>query len=118
VVWWPGEDREDWEATFLELLEENGRRVYISSWDGGMCSNGVECIHEFLGHYWAGKSLEEFRYARSVEDFLAKANASYDKFLQEEKQRNPGFDDAEARLHSSLMQQMARNIWFEELLRE
>jgi hypothetical protein len=24
-----------------------------------MCSNGVECIHEFLGHYWAGKSLEE-----------------------------------------------------------
>ena len=69
-----------------------------------------------------GKSEESkqapFRYARSVEDFLAKANASYDKFLQEEKQRNPGFDDAEARLQSSLMQQMARNIWFEELLME
>ena len=34
-----------------------------------------------------GKSEESkqapFRYARSVEDFLAKANASYDKFLQE-----------------------------------
>jgi hypothetical protein len=54
----------------------------------------------------------------SIEEFLAKANAFYDKFLREEKQRNPTFDDAEARLQSSLMQQMAKNIWFEELLRE
>jgi hypothetical protein len=54
----------------------------------------------------------------SVEDFLAKANASYDKFLEEEKQRNPTFDDTEARVQSLLMRQMTRNIWFEELLRE
>jgi hypothetical protein len=55
---WPGEDPEEWKGNFLELLEANGREVYIHSWDGGMCSNGVEYIEEFLGHYWAEKSME------------------------------------------------------------
>jgi hypothetical protein len=56
---WPGEDREEWKGNFLELLEANGREVYSSSWDSGaMCSNGVEYIEEFLGRYWARKSME------------------------------------------------------------
>ena len=56
---WPGEDPEEWKGNFLELLEANGGEVYRQSWDsGGMCSNGVEYIKEFLGRYWAGKSIE------------------------------------------------------------
>jgi hypothetical protein len=53
---WPGDDPEEWENNFAELLRANGRTLYISSWDGGMCANGSECIEEFLGHYWGSKT--------------------------------------------------------------
>jgi hypothetical protein len=56
---WPGEDPKEWKGNFLELLKAKGREVYSQSWDsGGMCSNGVEYIEEFLGQYWAAKSIE------------------------------------------------------------
>jgi hypothetical protein len=53
---WPGDDPEEWENNFAELPRANGRTLYISSWDGGMCANGSECIEEFLGHYWGSKT--------------------------------------------------------------
>lgn len=54
----------------------------------------------------------------SIEDFLAGAKSSYDRFLEEEQRRNPSFGDDEAHVQSTMMQQMAKNIWFEEQLKE
>jgi len=82
-------------------------------------ANGYSAMaRKFAEYHLRRTARNTIQIGGSIEEFLAKANASYDKFLQEEKQRNPTFDDAEARLQSSLMQQMAKNIWFEELLRE
>jgi len=81
--------------------------------------NGYSAMARKVVEYYLRRTARNtMQIGGSVEDFLAKANASYDKFLEEEKQRNPAFDETEARVQSSLMQQMARNIWFEELLRE
>jgi hypothetical protein len=51
----------------------------------------------------------------SSEDFLAGAKSSYDRFLEEEQRRNPSFSDDEAHVQSIMM---AKNIWFEEQLKE
>jgi len=117
--------------------EELIQKVLFAASDAGFSAEEIEAINAQIllknqdaenGHSAMARKFAEYHLRRtarntihnggSIEDFLAKANASYDKFLEEERQRNHSFDDAEARLQSSLMQQMARNIWFEELLRE
>ena len=117
--------------------EELIQKALFAASDAGFSTEEIEAINAQIllknqdaenGHSAMARKFAEYHLRRtarntihnggSIEDFLAKANASYDKFLEEERQRNHSFDDAEARLQSSLMQQMARNIWFEELLRE
>jgi hypothetical protein len=117
--------------------EELIQKALFAASDAGFSAEEIEAINAQIllknqdaenGHSAMARKFAEYHLRRtarsiihnggSIEDFLAKANASYDKFLEEERQRNHSFDDAEARLQSSLMQQMARNIWFEELLRE
>ena len=117
--------------------EELIQKALFAASDAGFSAEEIEAINAQIllknqdaenGHSAMARKFAEYHLRRtahntiqnggSIEDFLAKASASYDKFLEEERQRNHSFDDAEARLQSSLMQQMARNIWFEELLRE
>jgi len=117
--------------------EELIQKALFAASDAGFSAEEIEAINAQIllknqdaenGHSAMARKFAEYHLRRtarntihnggSIEDFLAKANASYDKFLEEERQRNHSFDDAEVRLQSSLMQQMARNIWFEELLRE
>ena len=117
--------------------EELIQKALFAASDAGFSAEEIEAINAQIllknqdaenGHSAMARKFAEYHLRRtarntihnggSIEDFLAKANASYDKFLEEERQRNHSFDDAEARVQSSLMQQMARNIWFEELLRE
>ena len=43
------------------------------------------------------------------------AKSYYDRFLEEEQRRNPSFSDDEAHVQSIMM---AKNIWFEEQLKE
>jgi hypothetical protein len=126
----------DSEGNTLETEELIQKALYAAS-DAGFSAEEIEAINAQIllknqdpenGYSAMGRKFAEYHLRRtarniiqtggSIEDFLAKANVSYDKFLEEEKQRNPGFDETEARLQSSLMQQMARNIWFEESLRE
>ena len=126
-------DREGNTSETEELIQ----RALDAASDAGFSAEEVEAINAQIllknqdaedGHSAMARKFAEYHLRRtarntiqiggSIEEFLAKANAFYDKFLREEKQRNPTFDDAEARLQSSLMQQMAKNIWFEELLRE
>ena len=117
--------------------EELIQKALCAASDAGFSAEEIEAINAQIllenqdpenGYSAMARKFAEYHLRRtarntieiggSVEDFLAKANASYHKFLEEEKQRNPAFDDTEVRVQSSLMQQMARNIWFEELLRE
>jgi len=117
--------------------EELIRKALYAASDAGFSPEEIEAINAQIllknqdpenGYSAMARKFAEYHLRRTarntiqsggtVEDYLAKANASYDKFLEEERQRNPAFDDTEARVQSSLMQQMARNIWFEELLRE
>ena len=117
--------------------EELIQKALFAASDAGFSAEEIEAINAQIllknqdaenGHSAMARKFAEYHLRRtarntihnggSIEDFLAKANASYDTFLEEERQRNHSFDDAEVRLQSSLMQQMARNIWFEELLRE
>jgi hypothetical protein len=124
------------EGNTSETEELIQKALYAAS-DAGFSAEEIEAINAQIllknqdaadGYSAMARKFAEYHLRRtarntiqiggSVEDFLAKANASYDKFLHEETQRNPTFDEAEVRLQSSLMQQMARNIWFEELLRE
>ena len=129
-------DSFDSEGNTPETEELIQKALYAAS-DAGFSAEEIEAINAQIllknqdaenGHSAMARKFAEYHLRRtarntihnggSIEDFLAKANASYDKFLEEERQRNHSFDDAEVRLQSFLMQQMARNIWFEELLRE
>ena len=99
-----------------EEVEAINAQILLKNQDA---ENGYSAMARKVVEYYLRRTARNtMQIGGSVEDFLAKANASYDKFLEEEKQRNPAFDETEARVQSSLMQQMARNIWFEELLRE
>jgi hypothetical protein len=57
---WPGEDPDEWEGSFLDLLNEHGACVHKVFWDSGGPGAGadVEYIEEFLGHYWARTSTD------------------------------------------------------------
>ena len=109
------------EGNAPETAELIQKALYAAS-DAGFSAEEIEAINaqillknqdaedgysamarKFAEYHLRRTARNTIQIGRSVEDFLAKANASYDKFLQEEKQRNPGFDDAEARLQSSLM---------------
>jgi hypothetical protein len=99
-----------------EEIEAINAQILLKNQD---VENGYSAMaRKFAEYHLRRTARNTIQIGGSVEDFLAKANASYDKFLEEEKRRNPTFDDTEARVQSSLMRQMARNIWFEELLRE
>jgi hypothetical protein len=99
-----------------EEIEAINAQILLKNQD---VENGYSAMARKLAEYHLRRTARNtIQMGGSVEDYLADANACYDKFLEEEKQRNPAFDDNEARVQSSLMRQMARNIWFEELLRE
>jgi len=99
-----------------EEIEAINAQILLKNQD---LQNGYSAMAQKFAEYHLRRTARKtIQIGGSVEDFLANANASYDKFLKEEHQRNPAFDETEARVQSSLMQQMARNIWFEELLRE
>src|SRR5438132_963193 len=99
-----------------EEIEAINAQILLKNQD---VENGYSAMaRKFAEYHLRRTARNTIQIGGSVEDFLAKANASYDTFLEEEKRRNPTFDDTEARVQSSLMRQMARNIWFEELLRE
>ena len=57
---WPGENPDEWEDNFVDLLNEHGRRVYTICWDSGGPGAGadLECIDEFLGRYWPHTSTD------------------------------------------------------------
>jgi hypothetical protein len=55
---WPGENNEEWEDNFLNLLNEHGRCVYRNSWESGGQAGGAECINEFLGRYWPDTTMD------------------------------------------------------------
>jgi len=59
---WPGEDPEEWEGNFLDLLNREGSCVYKLYWDSGGPGAGadLEYIDEFLGRYWARTSTDGF----------------------------------------------------------
>ena len=116
-----------------ELIQ---KALYAAS-DAGFSADEIEAISAQIllknqdienGHSAMARKFAEYHLRRTarntiqiggtIEDFLAKANAFYDKFLEEEKQRDPSFDETEASVQSSLMRQMASNIWFEELFRD
>jgi hypothetical protein len=99
-----------------EEIEAINAQILLKNQD---VENGYSAMaRKFAEYHLRRVARNTIQIGGSIEEFLARAIPSYDKFLEEEKQRNPTFDDAEARVQRSLMQQMARNIWFEELLRE
>jgi hypothetical protein len=99
-----------------EEIEAINAQILLKNQD---VENGYSAMaRKFAEYHLRRTARNTIQIGGSIEDFLARAIATYDKFLEEEKQRNPTFDEAEARVQRSLMQQMARNIWFEELLRE
>jgi hypothetical protein len=95
---WPGEDPEQWEDDFLQLLNKNGRMVYSLFWNSGAPGAGadIEYIEEFLGHYWVRTSTDglsgpyesfaevfgdEFRYVTSATESIWCTEMSTEELL-------------------------------------
>jgi hypothetical protein len=99
-----------------EEIEAIAAQIQLKSQD---VENGLSGMALKLTEYQLRRTARNFiQIGGSIEDFLAGAKSSYDRFLEEEQRRNPSFGDDEAHVQSIMLQQMVKNIWFEEQLKE